>query len=319
MIQFVAAAFLAALLLPAGQRALAQSDPAEIVALGVELWPDYDRPDMLVLLTGTLPPDTTLPATLTIPIPAGADINAVARFTTDNQLLSDVDYTVDGEQLTMTLPDVRFRVEYYAPFTTSGDSRSYDFRWLSDLPVGQLSTVIQQPSAAEDFAVVPEPVNVTSNRGDGLQYHSLASRAVAAREPFDITVAYASPTGELSAPAVSPQATLPASVGTTPVETGGLFENFDPIWLLVILGVGVLVGLAFFLGRQQTTAAGGRPRKPTPSRPAQKQPSQPPAAKSTTPTAPTAGAPRFCHHCGQALATGDRFCRSCGTPVKPAD
>ncbi len=58
----------------------AQEPPTHLLSLAVELWPDYDRPAMLVLLTAELPPDVTLPATLTIPVPAEADIHAVASF-----------------------------------------------------------------------------------------------------------------------------------------------------------------------------------------------------------------------------------------------
>ena len=40
----------------------AQEPVSAIDTLDIEIWPDYDRPSVLVLLTGTLPGDTRLPA-----------------------------------------------------------------------------------------------------------------------------------------------------------------------------------------------------------------------------------------------------------------
>ena len=57
----------------------AQTEVTQLDTLTVELWPDYDRPAMLVILTGTLPESAALPATVTIPLPPEAEINAVAR------------------------------------------------------------------------------------------------------------------------------------------------------------------------------------------------------------------------------------------------
>jgi hypothetical protein len=313
-------------------RALAQGQPDELVALSVELWPDYDQPSMLVLMTGTLAAATPLPATVTIPLPPGATIHAVARPTADNRLVSDVVFTTGDDALTLTLTDPRFHVEYYAPMQTDGDQRRYDFRWQNDLAVAQLSPVVQQPLAAEGFSVVPEPVNVSSDRGDGLLYHSLPSQAVAAGEPFDITVSYTSTTGALSAPALAVQPPPGAGDAAQPAATagsGGLFDGFNPLWLLVIFGVAALVGLAFYFGRQQATAPAGRPRKPAPSRPpktAAKPPvaPTPPAAQAPAATPPPAPPPaaatgkRFCHQCGEPAEPGDRFCRNCGTQLKAA-
>src|SRR5690606_4323832 len=64
---FIALALLlSAAILPS---AAAQTPSAALASLAVELWPDYDRPAVLVLLTGALPASAPLPATVTIPVP----------------------------------------------------------------------------------------------------------------------------------------------------------------------------------------------------------------------------------------------------------
>lgn len=51
-----------------------QGKVTTIDSLTIEFWPDYDRASVLVLLTGALPADTTLPATVTLPIPETAHL-----------------------------------------------------------------------------------------------------------------------------------------------------------------------------------------------------------------------------------------------------
>ena len=51
--------------------ALAQSE-VKLSSMEVDLWPEYDRPNVLVIYRITLPPTTTLPVDLSFRIPAAA-------------------------------------------------------------------------------------------------------------------------------------------------------------------------------------------------------------------------------------------------------
>ena len=301
---FLLPVFLIAFVPPAG----AQGTATELQSLAVELWPDYDRPSMLVLMTGTLPAGTTLPVPVTIPLPADAEINAVASVEEGGVLMSNPDYTIENGLLTLTSPTNRFHVEYYSPYEVDGNEHSYSFEWVSDLTIDQLTTVVQQPLAAVDFSVTPAATNSVANRGDDLTYHSLPPRTVAAGEPFTVEVRYTVDAPVLSAPAQSPASPIPATA-TNP--SAPATDGFDPLWLLIGAGVLALVGGAFFLGRYQSRA-GSRARKPQPARPA-KTAARPPAA----PTQPKqTGATRFCHNCGHRAQPTDAFCRKCGRALK---
>lgn len=290
--------------------ATAQSDVTQLSALAVELWPDYDRPSMLVLLTATLPEGTALPATLTFPLPAGAEVHAVASFNEVGALMSDVDYTVENERLTLTTPSNRFRVEYYAPYETEGNDYSYTFDWISDLAIEQATVVVQQPVAATDFRLSPAAASV-AERGDGLTYHTLPPRAVAAGEPFTVNVAYTMEAPALSAP---PQSPVDESAISTPTQeaSGATSIGIDPIWLLVGAGALALAGGAWYLGQRQGRTA-ARHRKPQPTRPDKKKPAP---GNSSTATTLVAGQTRYCHSCGRQAQPGDTFCRNCGTQLK---
>lgn len=309
-LRLIALLFLTALFL-AALPARAQTPADRLEALGVELWPDYDRPAMLVLLTGTLPATAALPATVTMPMPAGADINAIASFNASGALMSDVDYTAEDGQITLTTPSARFRVEYYVPYMVDGNAYSYTFDWLADVPVDALTVVVQQPQAAVDFQVTPAAESTGAERGDGLTYHTLPTRAVGAGEPFAVEIVYTVDAPVLSAPAVP---TLAPSAGATAVSTAttnGSGGGFNPLWLLAGAGALALIGAAWYLGQRQGRAA-ARARKPQPTRPAKTAAAKPPAPPAAKPPVAT----RYCHNCGRPAQPADTFCRHCGTQLK---
>ena len=92
---------------------IAQTPVSVIDSLDIEIWPDYDRASVLVLLTGALPGDTRLPASVTLPLPGGAQINAIARIDSkDGSMKDDIFSSNDPpDTLTFVTPDLRFRVE----------------------------------------------------------------------------------------------------------------------------------------------------------------------------------------------------------------
>lgn len=308
---------------------LAQSEPTDLVGMAVELWPDYDEPSMLVLLTGILPPDTPLPATVTIPFPETAELNAVARVTSDNRLVDDIEFEVVGNNLTLTTPDPQFHVEYYDPYVADGLDRSYVFEWLSALNVAQLSVTVQEPFSSTGMTIDPEPVNSSASRSDGLVYNTLSSRVVPAGELFSVVVDYAMSSPQLSAPALAAggsQGAVNPELAPPPENSdgGSFLGSIDPLWIIGIFAVAALVGLAFYFGRQQSASRAGSSRKPKPNRPApapqKAAPQQPansaPPPPSAKPVTPATNATRFCHNCGQPATVEDRFCSNCGTKLK---
>lgn len=273
-------------------------------SLEVELWPDYDREAVLVLLTGTLPANTPLPVTLTIPLPANADFNVAARITADNQM-TDAGMTPDvsDNAVTFVLPDSRFRVEYYQPYTASDTQHSFTFSWQSDITVEQMSVTLQQPFAATDVTLLPAAAS-SGERADGLTYHELPSQAVAANELYNVEIGYTMSTPALTVSFLTDSdvtnEALPV-LEAVPVEETG----FDWPLLLIVLGVLILVATAvwYFVGNRPASS-NNRPARPKPVR------------KTAVSPSSTKRAANFCHQCGEALNTEDKFCRNCGTAVK---
>ena len=123
----------------------AQTTTSTVENLAVDIWPDYDRPSVLVLFTGVLPASATLPATITIPLPDNADLTAVARITAEDNLIDDIAFDENEQGVTLTTPEPRFRVEYYMPYDLAGDERTFTFEWLAELSVSEMLVSVQQP------------------------------------------------------------------------------------------------------------------------------------------------------------------------------
>ncbi len=277
----------------------AQSEATAVDSLVIDFWPDYDQTAVLVLLTGTLPAGTATPATVTLPIPEDAQVNAVAYMDAANGLMN-ADYQEVNNQLVLTTPNLDFRVEYYLPYEANGNQRSFTFSWTSEMSVNQLEAKIQQPLAAASMVIDPNPIEVGA-ASDGFTYHLLPDQTIPAGQPFAINVNYTMSADELSVNRANNSGTIdlqPASpVSTSSNATKGI--NW-PIVAGAAGGILVIAALAFlYLGNQSKT----RVHKPSPNR-------------STKPTRSKTGNSRFCHNCGEVVDSGDRFCRSCGTPVK---
>lgn len=274
----------------------AQSNVTTLSQMNIDLWPDYDQAMVLVIMDGEIPPETTLPATLTLPLPAQADLNAVAQFADDGSLRMITDFTVDSalNNLTMTAPTARFRVEYYIPYTVQGDSRQFDFMWRAAVNVTLMAVSIQQPAAATSLSVTPPATSRTGN--DGLTYYDLAPQAVPANTPYQVTLSYRMPSPALTAGNAVTSAT-PADAGTPATA-----DNGSSSWLLalgvLVLAVAVAV-TGWRLSRQRPPARVYRPR---------------PRA-SVTQTPPTTTPARFCRQCGAPAHSDDRFCGQCGASL----
>ena len=283
----------------------AQSPVDSIETLIIDFWPDYDQPNVLVLLTGTLSADTPLPATVTLPLPADAELNAVARITSDNRMASDIEYSTGNNKITLTTPDPRFRIEYYAPYDSIGSNHAFSYNWLADVDVEDVLVAVQQPASAASMNVTPENATMMADTTDGFTYYTIPSQPIPAGEQFTIAFDYDMATPQLSfenlpVPAPAPETNTSSAPAASSSSNAFALDNIN--WALVAGLVGViLIAVAV---TWQITARNNQPmrknRKPRPKRAAQK----------------SADKARFCHECGSSLTAQDKFCRECGTAVK---
>ncbi len=291
---------------------LSAQEPATVLEfLEVELWPDFDQPAVLVLLSGALPEGAPLPAMITLPIPDEASINAVARVDTLGELLNmEYDDSIPG-QLTFNASDLGFRIEYYVPYKSDGDLREFGFRWLADMDVNQLITTFQQPSSATD--VILSPVAFRSQNGQyDMLYHEIQGQVVPAGVPYTFEASYRMIRPELSAEVIDLQQP-PVSAPSVAPPGQDSSDGSDINWPIVLAAAAAVLAFAavawlIYSGQKRKR----RVIKPRPAARTQRRRSAAPAAKAAT----GGSRSKFCHECGQPLDPADKFCRNCGTGVK---
>lgn len=311
--------WLAGLAMPAQ----AQQEATTIEQLTVDLWPDFDQPSVLVLLTGKMPASTPLPATVTLPIPAGATLHAVARVSGDGTMIDDVQYTLDTttQMLHITLPDLGFRVEYYQPYERNDLERHFTFAWQMPASVQQLLVSVQQPAAATSLTVSPSPVSVTPGN-NGLQYHNMPAATLSADQPYTLDVNYTMSSTALTTSLIDTSNPIDAPATLLPTSGGNSSSGSANTTLLIgagFLGVLVIAGIIWLITNRDALAAPAPSRRRRAARPAapRQRATPPPRTTDAGPAAPPpARATRFCHDCGQPSTPDDRFCRYCGTELK---
>jgi len=265
-----------------------------VESLLVNFWPDYDQPAVLVLVSGTLPPETAVPAALTLPLPTDANLNAVA-YVDENGSLINLPYTTNNGSVSLTTPVQNFRLEYYLPYSVNGAQHSFTFNWLSDVTINQFQAKIQQPTAAGSLTVEPAAENVSTG-DDGLTYHILPTQSLPAGRPFAINVSYVMNTNQLTASgSTNGSATIDLQPAGPVVETPPARATNWPLIAGISGGVLIVVALILLYMSNRPRAQAGEPR----------------AVRR-----PQKEALRYCHNCGKPIEAGDRYCRRCGAPVK---
>jgi hypothetical protein len=295
------AALVLAALLPVGVQAQ-EAGPA-LESLTVELWPDFDRQGVLVIYFGQFASGAAPPDPISLLLPAGAELNAVAyQGDAGNLLNAEYETQVEGDSTRVDISSSgsNFWLEFYTPadsISREGGTHSFAHTWGGDLAVEQLVWRVQQPATASGLTVEPGGGQMETDAFN-LPVYRVETGALPAGQTASVSVTYqkgddalttsvlqaqAQPEAQAAAPAAEPASPSPA-----------LPRNLLPI-VLAVVGVALLaVGVVVFLRSGQEGA-----------RPAGRQA----AGHERAPGG-------YCTNCGNALQPGDKFCRECGTPVE---
>ena len=308
--------------------AWAQDAPV-ISNLDISLWPEYDRPEVLVIYRGSFESDTPLPVQVEIYLPAKVGQPTAVAWVDESGGQFTQEYTtrVEGEWLVVSfeLAVPRFQLEYYdtLPVDSTGQ-RQYTFFYKADYDIGSLTVDFQVPPTAEGFTLEPS-ANAVVPEADGLTYHVVDVGSLAQGDERAWTFTYQKDNADLTAatsgqPEPSGTSALPATEGT---------GNSTVLIFLIAFVVVVAVGTAaFWLGRrtqpipQRTPAATRRPGAGTASggRTATVRQGAGRGGQGQRPISAVTGDQDvlFCHECGAELRPDSDFCHRCGAKVRRA-
>jgi len=301
-------------------KASAPTADLAMARLRLSIWPEYDDPRVLIMLRGEMTPRQAFPASITLPIPKGAEIIGAGMVSEQNELLLHPHQVEPGniqDTLQLNLPVPRFFVEfYYNPFTTSGPEKRFVYPAPTTYPIELFKVDIQQPLKATAFTLDPAPMERTTDN-QGFTYHQFTYRDVGKGQSQVFTIAY---TKTATTPSVAKQQPTPQ-----PTEKARARSDNTLVVLSIFAGAILLfAGCAWLMQRSQ------RQHMPTTTPPAlpvsmsdtllallrEDILPQETEATDVPPMPPQTRVINFCANCGRKLLPDDRFCSGCGKPIK---
>lgn len=315
-----------ALTLLASVAARAQVATPQIDNLLVELWPEYDRPEVLVIYRAELSPETPLPAELTFRLPGYIKAMHAVAIQQDGQLVEvraeEIDLRYDGDDLYLTFPasspGVHF--EYYDPniITRQGQTRQLTFEFTASYASRVTNFEIQEPFQAQDFSLTPSPSR-TFIGNDDLTYNLIELTDLTPGESFKLSATYQRSTNALSVEGigagVSEHAADLAAGPEPPVATNQTLAYVSigtGVALLLTAGGYWLWSARFNKGTVSPTLRQGSRRRPGPPSKRKTITKGSPLSKPVEQPAEAQATDGYCYNCGVVLQADSNFCHNCG-------
>jgi len=280
-----------------------------IAQLKVDIWPEFDRPNVLIIYHITLSTSTSLPATMTLHIPSqtGGPYNLAMKDA--DGLLYNLDYKPPVMEngllaITFTTPTPEIQLEYYdTALKRQGNTRSFEYRWSGDYTVQSFIAVVQQPTNATNMQFQPN-MGSSSKAADGFNYFTKVVGTVDETSSVFIHLTYSKPDDSLSSTSQPVQPVQPV----TP-KTSGRISFIDALpWAIGALGL-VLIGAGLMWYWQSTQ----KRREPGYNRHDRHKLAPSPRQAGTAASSRTV---TYCHQCGRMANPGDVFCRACGARLR---
>lgn len=156
----------------------------------VELWPEFDRPEMLVIFNMQLAEDVSLPVDLTLRIPTHVgEPHALA-----DSVDGDKSYSreVEGQwaALHFTANGSFIQLEYYdATLNVEDEQRQYEFTWPVDYPISATRVNIKLPEDVHSV-IVPSSYSGPVSPGDGYIYYEVLGGSLQVGEEVRVSLDY---------------------------------------------------------------------------------------------------------------------------------
>ena len=277
-------------------------------AVEVDLWPEYDRPGVLVIYRITLSSQTSIPTEVTLRIPANAgQPNAVASRSPDGALFNLIyEQESAGEwiELSFQATSPELQIEYYDTSLEKDDAaRHFEYTWPGDYAVEAFQIQVQQPRTASQMVISPS-LGSGGMGGDGMVYFLSEIGPLAEGQSFQISLDYQKADDQLSVASAPIQASGPLDDSAT----GRWTLNSVLPYILGVFGLVLIGGGVYWYwqsGQEQETPKRRRGVRRSSSR-----------SGGQVAVSSTEGGHIYCHQCGKRAASGDRFCRACGTQLR---
>lgn len=290
---------------------LQEQNPVHITRMEIDIWPEYDRTQVLVIYRVQLSRDTSLPVRFSIRIPKDAGNPFKVAMRDLDGVLYNVEYSIEPEgnwnQIVLTTSSEELYIEYYDPdLVKTGNDREFALSWFSDYPIDKLVVKVQQPRNSENLWISPSMGLGELNPNDNLVYLAGDFGALTTGATFSIALAYTRTSSELSASNLPVTAATPVQMNTDMGKKvakvmNQVLENKGLVTAgtLILIGMILMLLVSFFAGQwmnQFTHLINGLTGK--------KHPDLEQGINV-----------KYCPHCGKKTFPGDRYCRGCGNTI----
>jgi hypothetical protein len=271
----------------------------------VDLWPEYDRPDVLVIYRLALDPATPLPAQVNLLIPASVGNPYNLAYQGPDGNLYNINYTRtakgDLAEIAFSSPGAQIQIEYYdTNLVKNASTRSFTFHWPQNTPVGSLTMQVQQPLGATNMQISPSLGSGVAGDG-GLVYYTATVGPVAAETGFTLQLSYQKANDNLSVQSLPVEPSAPITSNTA----GRLTLDDVLPWIIGAFGILLIGGGGWWYWQS------GRDNPPLRTRRRHELPTEKVQASEGIQPGAT-----YCHRCGKRALPEDIFCRSCGTRLR---
>jgi hypothetical protein len=249
----------------------------------IELRPEFDRPEVLVVYTIALNESLNYPVDISVKIPASSGgPAAVWEVVEGAPVATTYDVSEDGDWLSVNIQTETpvVYIDFYDPeFKVQNTKRSYTYKFPPGLISDLVELVIWQPAQSENFqASIELPQLITDELGT--TYH-VADLNPDELNRLEIDFSY-------DGPAFSDNS------GSTEIDWLGILP-----WALGILGAGIVAFGIFNSSSKSRSKTKSRKKKNAyPGKNIKKQGSN------------------FCHSCGSKIEKTDKFCSDCGEKAR---
>lgn len=217
------------------------------IPMSVQLWPEAEPSQLLLIVSADLPADAKLPATVTLPLPEGATVLWAGEVTggnpeSDIKRMPEVVEGKGGKALRIELESAR-SAQYEASvgtLTVSGQKTSGRLRWVQSVEASTTSFAVRTPANVSSINIRPTPSDLPQRNSQGESLFTLPDRALSLGEAVTIDVSY-SRGGQ-----VAPAADVNAGSGASGVNKFTL--------ILVVGGLAMLFGATAYVIQRQASA-----------------------------------------------------------------
>jgi hypothetical protein len=237
---FVAGLVIASVFAPA--TAAAQAVDTGTSRYAVQFWPEGDPQGSILIVSLTLPEGTPLPATVRLPLPAGAQITWAGEIIggdISNDILRPHTFVegAGGQSIELTLEET-LSAQYdasYVPLEVSGGDYDITLDWVQTEPAEATDFAVRLPGTVTDISLDPVPVGDPQTNPAGERLYTLSPVTLAPGQAQTVRVSYSRP--ELAG-------------------SGSGVEGIMP-WLLAALAAAVIALAAAIVVSRRKKSGGG--------------------------------------------------------------